>query len=731
MRKLNLLLLLIGIFTAGQGLLQTASGQEQIALEDIWLYYRYYPKSPSEFRWMNDDQYYSILEGGTAISRYSIENEQKVDEILDLRQLDLEGATVQSYDFSADEQKILLKTEIEPIYRHSTREKCFIVDRASKKMTPVNEGQKISNPTFSPDGSKMAYVFENNLYYLDASSGKTVQITFDGKKNQIINGATDWVHEEEFAFEKAFAWSPDGKKIAFYRFDESEVREFSMDLYGSLYPEQYRFKYPKAGEKNAVVSLHAFDLGSSKTTMADIGPEKDQYIARIKWTQSSDEFAAMRLNRLQNQVDVLLINANSGKSTVILTEKSDTYIKEATDDKWFFLKESEDFLWTSEMSGYNHIYRYGRDGELKKVITEGNFEVSGIVGVDEANNRIYYMSKEDSPKEEHLYTVSLKGTKKKKLTTTPGVHSITASSQFNYFVDTYSNIDQPPTTQLKNHKGEVIKVLEENETLAKRTASLTVSKPEFFSFKNSEGVTLDGWMIKPPDFDASKEYPLFMYVYGGPGDQKILNQWGLSRTFDYFWFQMLAQNGYIIACVDNRGTGGKGRDFRTVTYANLGKYETIDQIEAAKYLGGQSYVDADRIGIWGWSYGGYMSSLCMTKGKGIFKAGIAVAPVTNWRFYDTIYTERYLKTPQLNPQGYDENSPINFAANLQGAYLLVHGTADDNVHAQNSYEWVDALVKANKEFDMFFYPNKNHSIFGGYTRYHLYRKMTEFIYENL
>ncbi|MCB0835835.1 MAG: S9 family peptidase [Bacteroidetes bacterium] len=725
MRKFNLLLL-FSLF-AFSGL----QSQERISLENIWLYYRYYPTYVSEFKWMNDDQYYTILEEDRAISRFSIENEQKVDEILNLSELNLGGNTVESYEFSADENAILLKTGVEAIYRHSTRETCFIVDLKSKKITPVNQGKKISNPTFSPNGSKLGYVFENNLYYQDANTGKVTQITFDGKPNAIINGATDWVYEEEFAFEKAFAWSPDGKQIAFYRFDESEVREFSMEVYGSLYPGQYRFKYPKAGEKNAVVSIHVFDLTSNKTVMADLGPEKDQYIARIKWTQSSDELAAMRLNRLQNQVDVLLINANTGKSNVILTEKSETYIKEATDDKWFFLKESEDFLWTSEMNGYNHIYRYGRDGELKKAITEGNYEVSGIVGIDEENDRIYYMSKEDSPKENHLYTISLKGKKKKKLTTVAGVHEITASSRYNYFVDTYSNLDQPPVTDLKDSNGKVIKVLENNENLSATVKNLSIQKPEFFNFQTSEGVTLDGWMIKPADFDSAKQYPVLMYVYGGPGDQKVLNEWGTSRTFDYFWYQMLAQNGYIVACVDNRGTGGKGRDFRAVTYANLGKYETIDQIEAAKYLGNQSYIDASRIGIWGWSYGGYMTSLCMTKGNGLFKAGIAVAPVTNWRFYDTIYTERYLKTPQLNPSGYDENSPLNFAANLQGAYLLVHGMADDNVHVQNSIEWVDALVRANKQFDMFFYPNKNHSIFGGYTRYHLYKKMTDFIFDNL
>lgn len=711
---------------------QPTLNKDRVTLEDIWLYYRYYPRQPSEFRWMNDDKFYSVLEDDKAISRYAIADAQKVDEVLTLSGLDfVDAKAVQSYEFSADEKQILLKTNVEPIYRHSSREICFVVNRNSRKVQPVMEEKPVSNPIFSPDGTKLGFVYENNLYYLDIESGRTVQITHDGVPNQIINGATDWVYEEEFAFEKGFAWSPDGNRLAFYRFDEGEVEEFVMPVYGTLYPYQYKFKYPKAGEKNAVVSIHVYDLLQQKTVMADIGPETDQYIARIKWTQSSDELAAMRLNRLQNQVDVLLIQVQTGQSAVILTEKSDTYIEEATDDKWYFLKDSEDFLWLSEIDGYNHIYRYGRDGKMKKALTSGKFEVSKMLGVDEPNNLVYFLSKEVSPLEDHLYSVHLDGKKKTKLTSEPGVHEPTFSSAFNYYVDTYSSVGKPGTTELCDNKGKVIKTLENNLALADRMKGLSIREPEFFSFKTEENVSLDGWMIKPKDFSPTNKYPVLMFVYGGPGDQQVLNAWGNGDPFNYMWHQMLAQSGYIVVCVDNRGTGGKGRAFRDISYANLGKYETIDQLEAAKYLASQSYVDADRIGIWGWSYGGYMTSLCMTKGNGLFKAGIAVAPVTNWRFYDTIYTERYLKTPQLNPEGYDENSPINFARDLQGAYLLIHGTADDNVHVQNSMEWVDALVAANKQFDMFFYPNRNHGIYGGYTRYHLYRMMTDFIFKNL
>ncbi|MEM8892243.1 MAG: prolyl oligopeptidase family serine peptidase, partial [Bacteroidota bacterium] len=416
------------------------------------------------------------------------------------------------------------------------------------------------------------------------------------------------------------------------------------------------------------------------------------------------------------------------KTHTVLTEVSDTYVREATDDKWHFLSEDKGFLWLSEIDGYQHIYHKASDGSAIAQLTKGEFEVEEILGVDEENELIYFLSTEVSPFERHLYSINFKGKKKKKLTDTAGKHSITVSSALNYFVDSYSTQTKPGVTRLVNNKGESLKTLVDNATLEQRLSKLDIKAPEFFSFTTTEDIDLNGWMIKPTSFDPAKKYPVLMFVYGGPRSQEVLNEWG---SFNYLWYQMLAQQGYIIACVDGRGTGARGRDFATVTYGELGKYETIDQIEAAKYLGDQAYIDADRIGIWGWSYGGYMTALCMTKGNGIFKSGISVAPVTNWRFYDTIYTERYLKTPQLNPSGYDQNSPINFANQLQGKLLLVHGTGDDNVHVQNSMEMINALVASNKQFDLFFYPNRNHGIYGGYTRYHLYKKMTDFVLENL
>jgi len=712
-----------------------------ITISNIWRTYDFYPVTPSEFRWMADDNFYSVLEDGQGIARFSIEDEKKVDQILDFSELNLpvSASKISSYEFSADEQTILLQAEVEPIFRRSRKQVCMVVNRESKKVSLIHEGAKVTNPTFSSDASKLGFVYENNIYFTDLATGKETQVTMDGKDDQIINGLTDWVYEEEFAFVDAFKWSPEGNKVAFYRFDESEVKLWDMELAGSLYPNHLEFKYPKAGEDNAKVTIHIYDLEAKKTTMVDVGEEVDQYIPRIKWTNDNEKLAVMRMNRLQNKVDILLANATDGSTSVILTEESETYIKEPADDTWYFLSDSDDFLWRSERSGFMHIYRYNMAGELVGALTEGDWAVDELIGVDEENEIIYYTSTEDSPLERHLYRIGLDGKKKKKLTKIAGTHNVTASSAFNYFVDSYSNTTTPTQTELRDAKGKMIKSLEKNDRLRKNFARHNVADPSFFNFaytpsyrgEGNEEISLNGFMIKPTDFDETKQYPVLMFVYGGPGSQEVMNAWGHGDAFNYMWFQMLAQKGYIVACVDNRGTGGRGRDFRAGTYANLGRYETMDQVAAAKYLGGLPYIDKERIGIWGWSYGGYMTSLCLTKGGGVFKMGIAVAPVTNWRFYDTIYTERYLKRPQENARGYDENSPINFADQLKGNLLVIHGTGDDNVHFQNTVEFTDALIAANKQFDVFFYPNRNHGIYGGNTRYHLYTQMTNYILENL
>ncbi|MFN0203158.1 MAG: S9 family peptidase [Bacteroidia bacterium] len=711
--------------------------KKKITLDDIWLKYAFYPQYADDFRWMQDDRYYSLLDapkgGSPVITKYSITDNKPVSTILDLASVNTpELKTVDSYEFSENERQILLKTQTEQIYRHSSKEVCYVWDTEKSKLYSIFGGKKISNAVFSPDGTKIAFVAENDLFTYDFATGKETAVTNDGVENHVINGATDWVYEEEFSFAPAFFWSPDSRYIAYYRFDESEVKEFSMDMFTGLYPTQYKFKYPKAGEKNSVVDIFTVDVGSGKIVQADLGKEKDIYIPRIKWTKAEGKLAIMRMNRLQNEVVLLLADAVSGKTSTILTEKNNTYI-EITDDKWMFLKNSSDFLWTSEENGYNHIYRYGLDGKLVAQLTSGDYEVASIAGIDEKNDKLYFLSTEVSALERHLYCISLKGGKKKRMTEATGNHDITFSSACSYFVDSYSSMSELQKTELRSTEdGKVMKTLVDNKVLAERVKEYQLGTAEFFKFKTSEKVELNGWMIKPADFDKNKKYPVLMYVYGGPGHQTVKNEWGLgARGFDFMWYNMLANQGYIVVSVDGRGTGGRGEKFRKSTYANLGKYELDDQVEAAKYLQGLSYIDGKRIGIWGWSFGGYLTSLCMTKGNGVFKMGIAVAPVTNWRFYDTIYTERYLQTPQLNASGYDDNSPINFAQKLQGSYLLIHGSADDNVHYQNTMEWTTALVNANRPFDMMVYPNKNHSIAGGKTRYHLYQKMTGYIMANL
>jgi dipeptidyl-peptidase 4 len=706
-------------------------GTQRLALEDIWLSGKYRLEYPSEFNWMKDDSYYSELEEGK-IEKYGIKDQAKVATILDISTLK-DPATgsaleISSYRFNDDETKVLLIGDQEPIYRHSTKEVCHVWDSKSNKVYRLHDGKPISFATFSPDGNSVAYMAENNLYAFGFNTNKESTLSSDGSWGNVINGGTDWVYEEEFAFDKAFVWSPDSRRIAFYRFDESKVREFNMAIYGELYPKEYKYKYPKAGEANAQVDIYIYELSSGNKVKADVGAEVDQYIPRIAWTQSPEKVAVMRMNRLQNQLDVLLVDAASGTSKVILTEKEDAYIEQPSDLKWIFLKNGKEFLWQSEADGYNHIYLYDMAGKLVRQVTKGNFDVVEFTAFDEQRGLLYYISSADGPMDKQLYSIGLDGKKAQRLTKAPGMHGVSFSSKQNYYLDIYSTIETPPYAALYDHKGTELKMLKDNASLKGQLSKLSISKPEFFSFKTSDGTELNGWMIKPSDFNKSLKYPVLMHVYGGPGSQTVKNEYG---NYNYLWHQMLAQQGYIVVSVDNRGTGGRGEAFKKCTYGQMGKLETEDQIEAAKYLGTLDYVNKDRIGIWGWSYGGYMTSLCLTKGNGIFKMGIAVAPVTNWRFYDTIYTERYLKTPQQNASGYDDNSPIQFAKQLKGAYLLVHGTADDNVHFQNSMAWTDALVNANIPFEMAFYPNKNHGIYGGPTRYHLYNRMTQFVKANL
>ena len=701
---------------------------KEITLDDIYRDQVFSVRNVSGIRSMNDGVHYTVSVRGREIQKFSYKTGSRVETLFSMNEIeDPAFRTFNAYEFSADESNILLTTGRESIYRHSFRADFFVFDRSHKTLQPLSENGKQQLATFSPDGTKIAFVRENNLYYKDLVSGKEVQVTFDGKRNEIINGAPDWVYEEEFGFSKAFAWSPDSRKIAFYRFDETRVRLFNMTMYGELYPEWYSFKYPKAGEENSLVTIHVYDLAKGSTNAMDIGEETDQYIPRIKWTAEPDKLAILRLNRLQNHIEVLIANPETGNSNVLYSEKNKWYISETSDDFITFLDDRKHFIVMSERDGWMHFYLYDMSGKLVNQITNGEWDVNELTAYDQKSKTIYYRSYEENSLEMHVYSIQINGKNKKKLSTRKGTNNISFSSNFSYYINTHSGANSPTYVSLHDSKGNLIRVLEDNSALRQTMKTYQFSEVEFTSFKTSDETELFAFMIKPPDFDPGKKYPLLMYVYGGPESQSVRDGWG--RHFP--WFQMLAQNGYIVACVDNRGTNGRGEEFRKATYLQLGKYETMDQIEAAIYFGSLPYIDAKRIGIYGWSYGGYMAALCMTKGADVFKAGIAGAPVTSWRFYDTIYTERFMRTPRENPDGYDDNSPINHVDKMKGAFLLIHGTADDNVHFQNSVEMADKLIEADKYFDMLFYPNRSHGISGGNYSYHMYNSMTNFIFKNL
>lgn len=706
-------------------------GQKEITVADIYKNGTFRQKSVYGINWMNDGQYYSAQEGND-ILKYDITTGEPVETILDGDALQPAISFV-SYSFSNDESKLLLMTDREGIYRRSYTAEFYVFDLESKKLTKLSDGGKQSYATFSPDGSKVAFVRKNNLYYVNLSDMKEVQITDDGQFNKIINGSTDWVYEEELSFTRAFEWSGNGNKLFYLTFDESGVREYNMQKWnkGQLYPEDYKFKYPKAGEDNSKVTATLYDLDMESKVAVDLGTDQEYYVARIYQTPNPDLLSIMRLNRLQNQLDILHIDVKNGKSSVVLTEKYDTYVDLDFVDDLTYLKDGKHFIHASEKSGYKHLYLYTMSGELKNQITSGNWEVSSFEGVDESSRRakVYFTSTEVSPLDRTFYVVDINGKKKQALRPEKGVHSINMSSDFKYYIDYFSNSTTPLKVSLyKTDGNQLIKTLEDNQELAQTSEEYGLTKKEFFTFKTVDGTSLNGYMLKPADFDENKEYPVLVFQYSGPGSQQVMNSWNGGN---YYWHQMLNQHGYIVAVIDTRGTGGRGATFKKMTYKQLGKYESEDHIEGAKYLGSLPYIDASRIGIWGWSYGGYMSSLAMFKGEGIFKAAIAVAPVTNWRFYDTIYTERYMDTPQNNPSGYDDNSPTSHVDKLQGNYLLIHGTGDDNVHFQNAVTLQNALIASGKQFDSFYYPDRAHGIYRDNARMHLYTLMTNWLKENL
>lgn len=708
----------------------TVFGQQKITVDEIFTG-AFRAKGMDELQSLKNTNQYTVLNfdrttRSMQIDLYDFATLKKESNLIDTKNFTALSDGIDSYMFDASEKKILIACNSDKIFRHSFTADYFLYDLTTKTLTKLFDF-KVQEPAFSPDGTKIAYAKGNNLYVYDVASKKSVAITSDGKKNSIINGITDWVYEEEFAFVRAFDWSKDSKKVAFIRFDESEVPEFSMSIFQkSLYPTIETFKYPKAGEKNATVSLHIYDVEGNTAKKVDLGNYKDFYIARLKWTNDRNVLSAQVLNRHQDNLDLLFIDGTTANAKVVLNEKDKAYV-DVTDNLTFLQDNS--FIWTSEKDGFNHIYLYDKTGKLKNQVTKGNWEVTSYYGFDEKTKTIFYQSAENGSINRDVYRIALDGKDKVRLSKNTGTNTATFSPNFQFFINTFSSATQPTVYTLNESKtGKEIKVVENNQELASKLKGYNLPSKEFFVLKTEKGNELNAWILKPKDFDPSKKYPVFMFQYSGPGSQQVVNGWSSSNDY---WFMMLTQQGYIVACVDGRGTGFKGADFKKVTQLQLGKYEVEDQIDAAKVIGAYSYVDASRIGIFGWSYGGFMASNCIFQGADVFKMAIAVAPVTNWRFYDSIYTERYMQTPQENASGYDVNSPINHVDKLKGKFLLIHGSGDDNVHVQNSMQMMEALIQSNKQFDSQIYPDKNHGIYGGKTRIQLYNKMTNFIKENL
>jgi dipeptidyl-peptidase-4 len=726
---------LIILFILFSGVNAAVWAQQKITLEDLILKNTFRQETVYGLKSMNDGLHYTTLEDGNKVVKYSYKNGEKVSVLFDLSKI--EKAPIKnfsSYEFSDDETKLLLTTDRKPIYRRSFTAEYYVWNSVTNEFTELSSKGKQQVATFSPDGERLAFVRDNNIFIKNLKFGTESQVTTDGKKNEIINGIPDWVYEEEFSYNKAFAWSPDSKFLAYTRFDETAVKEFPLMMFrgkspelneNELYPSVQSFKYPKAGEKNSLVSVHVYDLKSKTTIKVDIGEEQNIYIPRLKWTADGEELAVMRLNRRQSELHVLLANPYTGDSRLFYTEKNARYVAEEFLDDFIFLPSNDYFIVNSERNGYSHLYLYNRQGFLVKQLTDGKFDVTSFYGFDNKKKIFYYQAAKESPLRREIYYTSLDGKKQGKLSGKEGINKAEFNSGFQYYINYFSNAATPNTVTLHSSDGKLIRILEDNKALQNKLNAYHLSSKEFFTFTTADGTLLNGWMLKPAGFDPSKKYPVVMFQYSGPNSQEVTDNWSVD------WEHYLAQEGFLVAGVDPRGTAARGEDFRKITYMQLGKYESDDLIEAAKYLGSLPYSDKSRIAIWGWSFGGFTTLLCMEKGGDLFKAGISVAPVTHYKFYDSVYTERYMRTPKENPEGYEDNAPLNNPEGIKGKLLIVHGLADDNVHAQNTMEFTEAMVQAGVLFEMAIYTNRNHGIYGGNTRMHLYRKMTDFLKTNL
>lgn len=725
--KKHLLLLLMLVAT-----LVTFGQTKKITIEDIWNDFKFYPRGVAGYTAMPKSDYYTVIKRA-GIERYSFATGERVDMLLsnaDLERLS-NGAVniskVSGYEFSSDEKRMVIAVEEESIWRRSSLAFYYVYDLVNKTLTMVADtNTKLHFAFLSEDGSKVLFARDCDLFYQDMATGKITRITNDGKENAILNGYADWVYEEELDMSSAASWSPDGTKIAFLRFDESRVKEYNFALYDNLYPTDFKYKYPKAGEDNSLVDVYIYDVATAQLTKIDLGDNSNCYFPRVYWLPNSTDAVVLKLNRHQNQLDFIRYNTVTKAQDIIYTDKNDKWL-DVTDD-YYFLKDGKTMIVTSERDGFNHIYKVTLGGEVKQ-LTSGKWEVNKIQYVNEAKKQIYYLSNESGVLNRDLYVVNFDGKKKALISSGDGWNQTVFSPNGNFYRNQYSNLNTLPIYTIRDAKGKELRVLNDNQNVQNTMNEYGFVKREIISFTTADGTQLNGWMMKPANFDPNKKYPVMMNCYGGPGSQQVENAYQSAQ--DYAFYQMLAQHGYISVCVDGRGTATRGDEFKKIIYQQMGKYEAIDQIATANWLKTLPYVDGSRIGIWGWSFGGYLSALSMFRGEGAFKMAISVAPVTNWRYYDNVYTERFMRTPQENPDGYDMNSPTTYANQLKGKYLLIHGTADDNVHFQNAMELIKGLNEAGVEYDQFFFPNKNHFILGGNTRTYLYTKLAKYIMENL
>ncbi|WP_020571623.1 S9 family peptidase [Neolewinella persica] len=724
MRYLPLLLLLFLSST-------TFSQTKAISVADIWQNYVFSGDGVSGFNFLQDGSSFARLESNKVIS-YDLKSGNRSGVLVDGADLTAAGfpGAIQSYQLSTDESQLLLATGTEQLFRRSSQSFFYVYNLKSKQLTPVFNDKKHRLATLDPTGKRVAFVVDNNIWIKELANGKMTQVTSDGETNKVINGASDWVYEEEFSFSRAIHWSPDGSYLAYLKFDESAVKEFTYtDFHNGMYPEYNTFKYPKVGEENSTVSLHAYAVKSGKTkdlVTVNTSPEDEwHYLPRVQWTTKGDQLTAQRMNRHQNKLELLLFELTEDRQSTLLKEENKYYVD--VHDNLTFLPNGKEFIWTSEKTGYNHVYLHEMKKGMSSQITSGDWEVTDFYGLHDGN--LYFQAAKNSPMRREVYIKSLKGRDlPRPLAAQPGVSSAQFSDTYDYFVLTHSTINSPSTVTVMDGAGDAVRQIVDNMELQQKMKTYGYQPVEFFDFKTEEGTTLNGYMIKPGNMRDGQEHPLLMHVYGGPGSQQVMDNW---RGQNMAWFQMLVQQGFVVAVVDNRGTGARGELMKKQTYLTLGKQETEDQISAAKYLGELDYIDKDKIGIFGWSYGGFMALHGILQGNDVFAAAISVAPVTNWKWYDSIYTERYMRTYAENKDGYDKNSPIHYADRLKGDLLLVHGMGDDNVHFQHTAEMANALIMNNKQFDTYFYPNRNHGIYGGPTRQHLYTKMTNFLLESI